>query len=127
MAPSLPRKTFFLDLLFLKVFGTKAKTAKVDESTVEVIAAEREENIWSQHSKNFQEMVLKIMLQCLPSMRNPYDHDKDSFDVFQTDSSGFGKLDAATRNSDFPAKQSFVIGCGIREKDLNISLYEKGS
>lgn len=59
-------------------------------------------------------------------MRNPYDHDKDSFDVFQTDSSGFGKFDAATRNSDFPTKQSFVIGCNTL-RGLNISLYKKDS
>lgn len=57
-------------------------------------------------------------------MRNPYDHDKDNFDVFQTDSSGLGKWDAETRNSDFPAKQSFVTGCNIL-RGLNIGLYGK--
>jgi hypothetical protein len=76
---------FSLDSSVLKVFGITAKTANADESTAEVTA----------------------------SMRNPYDHDKDNFDVFQTDSSGLGIWDAATRNSDFPAKQSFVIGVSV--------------
>lgn len=54
-------------------------------------------------------------------MRSMYDHDRDSFDIVQTDSCGFDPQDAATRYSDFPTNESVTIGCKEFRKE-NISL-----
>ena len=64
------------------------------------------------HGESYYETALnmKIKEDFKPSMWSLYDQDRDNFDIFHTESCGFGSCDTDTRYSDFPAKDKVTIG-----------------